>query len=188
MLARRGDFADAAAAYRDAQKRAGGDADASLLLQIGGALEQAGQWRDARPILEQVVALAPDSAAALNHLGYALADRGEDLPEAIALLEKANRLRPQETAFVDSLGWAFYRSGQIDKALPLLQQAAVTEPGNAEINEHLGDVLWASGRHFEARYAWRAALVSMNDNLQDDRLRARIVGKIEGGDLSPAKP
>ena len=188
MLARRGDFAAAAAAYRDAQKDMGDTPDASLLLQLGGALEQAGQWKAARPILEKVVVLAPDSAAALNHLGYALADRGEDLPEALALLEKANRLRPQEAAFIDSLGWAFYRSGQIDKALPMLQQAAVAEPANAEINEHLGDVLWASGRHFEARYVWRAALVGLDGASGDERLRVRITRKIEDGTIAPSQP
>ncbi len=176
VVIRTGDFAAAADAYSKARALTKGDEDPGLLLQLGGALEQAGQWEEARPLLEKVIALAPDSAAALNHLGYALADRKEDLPRAIALLEKANKLRPDEPAFVDSLGWAYHRAGDQAKALPLIQSAVAAEPGNAELNEHLGDILWAMGRHFEARYAWRAALAGLED--ENSPLRARVEQKL----------
>ena len=192
VLARNEDFAGAADAYERARAArgdaGGGREEASLLLQLGGALEQAGQWAKAKPILERVVELAPDSAVALNHLGYALADRGEELPRAISLLAKANRIRPKEPAFVDSLGWAFYRSGEYDKALPLIQGAAMAEPGNSELNEHLGDVLWAMGRRFEARYAWKAALVGLDDTSSEGRMRDRLNHKIDGGGPGTARP
>ena len=191
VLVNKDDFAGAADAYaraRDALGDKAGQQDAALLLQLGGALEQAGQWEQARPILERVVALAPDSAVALNHLGYALASRGEDLPQAIALLEKANRLRPKEPAFIDSLGWALFRSGAYDKALPLIQSAAMDEPGNGELSEHLGDILWAMGRRFEARYAWRAALVGLEEDGHEADMLARLTRKIDGGEGVPARP
>lgn len=188
MLMQQGDFEGAAAVYQGVLDASPGANDAALLLQLGGALEQAGQWGKARPILEKVVALAPDSAAALNHLGYALADRGEDLPDAIRLLEKANTIRPNQPAFIDSLGWAFYRAGQYDKALPLLQSAVAMEPGYAELNDHLGDILWAMGRHFEARYAWKAALVGLDDDRESKALRPRIEAKLDGTGAPVAKP
>lgn len=192
VLARNGDFAGAADAYDRARAVLGdggdGRQEAALLLQLGGALEQAGQWERAKPLLERVVELAPDSAVALNHLGYALADRGEELPRAISLLEKANRIQPEQPAFIDSLGWAFFRAGDYEKALPLIQRAAVAEPGNSELNEHLGDVLWAMGRRFEARYAWQAALVGLEDNERDERMRARLLGKMDGKGTAPARP
>ncbi|MGD9809738.1 MAG: tetratricopeptide repeat protein [Sphingobium sp.] len=184
VLMQAGDYAAAADAYGGVRAAQEGKADAALLLQLGGALEQAGKWQVARPILEQVVELSPDSAPALNHLGYALADRSENLPEAIRLLEKANRLRPQEPAFTDSLGWAFFRSGQYDKALPLLQDAVAAAPENAEINDHMGDLLWAMGRRFEARYAWKAALVGLDDEAGDETRRKEIASKIERGNES----
>ncbi|MEZ5713498.1 MAG: tetratricopeptide repeat protein [Sphingobium sp.] len=178
VLIQAGDYEGAATAYGKARDLMGGNADAALLLQWGGALEQAGQWEQARPLLEQVVERAPDSAVALNHLGYALADRGEDLPRAISLLEKANRLRPHNAAFIDSLGWAYYRNAQYDKALPLIRSAVAMEPGNPELNDHHGDILWAMGRHFEARYAWKAALISLGDTKRDDMLKTAINAKI----------
>jgi len=191
VLVNKDDFAGAADAYaraRDALGDKAGQQDAALLLQLGGALEQAGQWEQARPILERVVALAPDSAVALNHLGYALASRGEDLPQAIALLEKANRLRPKEPAFIDSLGWALFRSGAYDKALPLIQSAAMDEPGNSELSEHLGDVLWAMGRRFEARYAWKAALAGLDEDSHAAPMRDRLTSKLDHGGAIPARP
>jgi len=187
LMAQRDDFAGAAQAYGRARDALGGREDASLLLQLGGALEQAGQWAEARPLLERVVELAPDSAVALNHLGYALADRGEDLPRAIELLEKANRIRPREPAYIDSLGWAYFRAGRHARALPLLQNAVEMEPGNPELNEHLGDVLWAMGRRFEARYAWQAALVGLDeDDQRTPRMRARLTDKLDGKGLDAA--
>lgn len=179
-------YPQAAQAYRQARarltERTGEKDDPALLLQLGGALEQAGNWEEARPILQQVVDLAPDSATALNHLGYAMADRGEDLPQAIALLEKANRIRPKVPAFVDSLGWAYFRAGRYDRAYPLIQSAVAGEPGNSELNEHLGDVLWAMGSHFEARYAWAAALIGIDDSkIGSGEMRARLQDKLKGG-------
>jgi len=180
VLMQTGHYADAAKAYEDARQRAGATPDVSLLLQLGGALEQSRQWEQAKPLLAKVVELAPDSPIALNYLGYALADRGEDLPQAIALLEKANRLRPKDAALSDSLGWAYFRAGQYDKALPLLQSAVEADPANGEISEHLGDLLWATGSRFEARYSWEAALVGLDEGEDDAAARARIRGKLDG--------
>ena len=59
-----------------------------LATQLAAALEQSGSWAQAKPLLEKVIERAPDSAPALNYIGYAMADRGEDLPRAIALLER----------------------------------------------------------------------------------------------------
>jgi len=189
ILVRSGDFAGAAGAYERALdvrgEAMGGREEAALLLQLGGSLEQAGEWGKAKPVLERVVELAPDSAVALNHLGYALADRGEELSRAISLLEKANRIQPDEPAFIDSLGWAFFRAGEHEKALPLIQEAAMAEPGNSELNEHLGDVLWAMGRRFEARYAWQAALVGLDG---EERVSERLRNKMDGKGIVPARP
>ncbi len=188
LFAQQGRFTDAASAYQQARQAMGGKEDAALLLQLGGALEQAGQWGEAKPLLERVVELAPDSAVALNHLGYALANRGEDISRAISLLEKANRIRPREPAYIDSLGWAYFRAGNYAKALPLIQSAVENEPGNPELNEHLGDVLWAAGRRFEARYAWRAALVGLDDEDEGaSKTRAQLNDKLDGKGLESTR-
>lgn len=169
-------FAAAADAYAAAMAREAGGGDWVLNLQRGGALEQAGRFDEGLPFLRRAVALAPDEPVALNYLGYALVERDRDLAEAQTLLEKARRLKPDDPSITDSLGWAYVRRGQVAKALPLLEQAAAAEPGDVEINEHLGDAYWASGRRYEARYAWRAASVHA-----DDAARTRLAAKLAGG-------
>ncbi|WP_315764099.1 tetratricopeptide repeat protein [Sphingomonas sp. Y38-1Y] len=169
-------YAEAADAYAAAMAREPGGGDWVLNLQRGGALEQAGRFEEGLPYLRRAVELAPDEPVALNYLGYALVERGLDLPEAQGLLEKARRMKPDDASITDSLGWAYVRRGQVAKALPLLEQAAAAQPGDVEINEHLGDAYWASGRRYEARYAWRAASVHA-----DAADKTRLAAKVERG-------
>lgn len=160
LLVEVGREADAARVYADIVARAGEDAGWSNYLQLGGALERAGQWDAALPHLRRAVALGPDQAVALNYLGYALVDRGEALSEGQRLLERASQLRPDDPSITDSLGWAYFRAGDFARAVPLLERAAQGNAASATINEHLGDAYWAVGRRYEARYAWRAATIN----------------------------
>ncbi|WBH15902.1 tetratricopeptide repeat protein [Sphingomonas radiodurans] len=168
--------ADAAPLYRRMIGRATTDDGWALWLQYGGALDEAGDWRAARPALERAVTLAPNEPLALNYLGYARITRGEQIAESEALLERASRLRPDDMAITDSLGWAYHLSGKQGRALPLIERAAAASPDNAEIGEHLGDIYWALGRRFEARYAWRAALL-----VAEGDVPARLEAKIADG-------
>ncbi|MDR3387027.1 MAG: tetratricopeptide repeat protein [Rudaea sp.] len=103
--------------------------------------------------LRRVVELKPDDADALNALGYTLADRTEQKTEALSLIQKALTLKPGEPAIIDSLGWAQYRLGHLDEAVTQLKVAYQKQP-DAEIAAHLGEVLWVSGHHDEARKIW----------------------------------
>jgi tetratricopeptide (TPR) repeat protein len=159
LLAKAGRYGDAAAAYARALQRSGGD-NWELEYRRGAALDRAGRWDEALPALKRAVKLAPDEPEALAWLGNAQAERGVDLPAAQALLERASKLKPDDPAITDSLGRAYYADGQLEKALPLLEEAARADPGGTLPNEHLGDLYWKLGRRIEARYAWRAAEVS----------------------------
>ena len=145
-------------------------------LQYGGALDQAGRWPEARDALKQAVVRGPSQPLALNYLGFAQIEHGDDIAASVKLLERANRLDPANLSVVDSLGWAYHLSGTTRRALPLLERAAQGEPANTEIGDHLGDVYWTLGRRYEARYAWRAALVTA-----DTGDAARITAKIATG-------
>lgn len=145
-------------------------------LQQGTALENAGDWPAAKAALEKAAALAPDQPVVLNHLGYSLLMRREELPRAAKLIDQASRLKPDDSSITDSLGWARFINGDIPGALPLLEHAAAADPGEPTINEHLGDVYWASGRRLEARYAWRAALIGA-----EDKDKSRLDTKIADG-------
>ena len=87
------------------------------MLLFGGALDQAGNWDEAKPVLERAVAAAPEEPEALNHLGYAMLEHGDNLTEATRLIAKASALRPDSAAITDSLGWAFYLRGQPKRPL-----------------------------------------------------------------------
>ncbi|URW76465.1 tetratricopeptide repeat protein [Sphingomonas donggukensis] len=174
LAARR--FDEAAAAYATAIERASAAPDWTLFLQRGGALDEAGRWDEARTMLSRAVDLAPHEPVALNYLGYAQIERGENLAAARALLERASRLDPEDANITDSLGWAYVRTGDIAKGVPLLERAARAAPADTDIQEHLGDAYWSIGRRYEARYAWRAAAVYAD---ADDS--ARLTGKLATG-------
>jgi tetratricopeptide (TPR) repeat protein len=163
--------ADAAKQYARVLRTDG--ADWSAWLQYGGALDEAGRWPEARAALEKAVALGPDEPLALNYLGYARIEHGEAVAASRAMLEKAARLKPEDASIADSLAWAYYRAGEVGRALPMLERAWQGEPDNPTIAEHLGDAYWSAGRRWEARYAWRAAQ-TVADAADARRLSAKI--------------
>jgi len=87
-----------------------------------------------------VLAREPDNPTALNFLGYLLADHNRNLQEAVGLIRRALELDPDNGAFLDSLGWAYYRLGRLEDARQLLERAVRVSGGDPVIHEHLGDV------------------------------------------------
>ena len=152
----------------------------SLLLLRASSLEEAGRWPEARTALQQALALEPDQPLLLNFLGYAKLERGEDVEAAEAMIRKASELAPDEASITDSLGWAEFKRGKVADAIATLQRAAEKDPAQAEIQEHLGDALYRSGRRYEARFAWNASLVTA-----EDEIAARVKAKLASG-LTPA--
>jgi tetratricopeptide (TPR) repeat protein len=104
--------------------------------------------------LRVVISQAPDSHHAYNALGYSLAERNVRLPEALELIEKANKMAPDDPFIMDSLGWVNYRLGKLDQAEQWLRKAHALR-GDAEIAVHLGEVLWHKGQKAEAQKLWR---------------------------------
>jgi tetratricopeptide (TPR) repeat protein len=104
--------------------------------------------------LRKILAVQPDNAAALNALGYTLADQTDRLEEAEALIRQAYILQPNEASIVDSMGWIAFRLGRLDEAVQFLVKAWELDR-NPEIAAHLGEVLWVSGKQDEALAVWR---------------------------------
>lgn len=107
--------------------------------------------------LRRAIAEKPDFAAAYNALGYSFADRNIRLKEAISLIEKALEISPNDHYMLDSLGWAYYRKGNLDKAIEYLEQA-LSINHDPEIAAHLGEVLWHKGEYEKAKKIWNDAL------------------------------
>jgi tetratricopeptide (TPR) repeat protein len=157
-------------------------ADWRLYYLRGAALERQGQWTRAEADLQKALDLKPADPEIMNYLGFAWADRGERLPEAVKLLERANLLEPDSGAYVDSLGWAHYRLGRYAQAVRELERAASLEPADPDINTHLGDAYWRTGRRLEAEYQWRRVLTLE----PDARTRLAIQDRLAHG--LPAQP
>ena len=177
---RYGEAADAFGSALQAAKAAGGEPARHwrLWLLRGGALRDAGSWAEGKAALLEAYRLAPREAMVLNDLGYSQLARRENVAEAERLIAEASLLQPDEASITDSLGWAHYVRGDLQKAVELLERAAKAQPADSEINEHLGDAYFTTGRHYEARYAWQAALVFAEGNASD-RLRAKIEGGLK---------
>ncbi|MBK1704285.1 tetratricopeptide repeat protein [Halochromatium glycolicum] len=107
--------------------------------------------------LRRILVDNPDHVDALNALGYTLADRTDRFDAALALIERALQLRPDDPAILDSMGWVLYRKGRLEAAEEYLRRA-LEQGFDAEIAAHLGEVLWSMGRRDEAREVWGHAL------------------------------
>jgi len=107
--------------------------------------------------LRMVVKLDPQNVQALNALGYTLVDKTEQVHEGMEYIQQAYKLRPTDPAIIDSMGWAYYRLGKLDKAVSFLKRAFASF-NDAEVAAHLGEVLWVRGDKDEARKIWKNSL------------------------------
>ncbi|MFI5143490.1 MAG: tetratricopeptide repeat protein [Thermoanaerobaculales bacterium] len=173
VLDRRRLFAEAVSRARAAIARLGDDP--ALRFGLAAALERSGAWDASVKEFRALLAKTPDNAAALNYLGYMFADRGANLPEAQQLVAKAVELDPTSGAFQDSLGWVYFRLGQLDRAEKYLVEALRLEPFDATVNEHVGDLLRARGERAKAAEAYRQALTNKPE---EEGQKARIEKKL----------
>ncbi|MGV0034415.1 MAG: tetratricopeptide repeat protein [Candidatus Azotimanducaceae bacterium WSBS_2022_MAG_OTU7] len=125
--------------------------------------------------LSRVIELDPDNAGALNALGYILTDQTNRHEEALELIEKALTIKPDEAAFLDSMGWVQYRLNNYEIALTYLRRAFELFL-NDEIAAHLGEVLWVIGDRIEANLIWEKGLelAPESDILKDVMQRFRV--------------
>ena len=152
-------------------------ADWTLFYRRGGCRQNQGDWPGAEADYIKALALAPGEPRILNELGYSYVDRGENLPQALAMIQQAVTAAPEEGFIIDSLAWAFFRLGRYDAAVAPMEKASLLMPVDPIVTDHLGDVYWMVGRKREAQFQWRRAL-SFNPEPKD---AARIQLKLDKG-------
>lgn len=109
-------------------------------LEIAHARELRGDTLGAEQAVRDALRRAPDHPRVLNFLGYLLADQNRNLAEALELIRRALSQDPDNGAYVDSLGWVYYRLGRLDDARVQLERAVELTNGDPVVHEHLGDV------------------------------------------------
>jgi tetratricopeptide (TPR) repeat protein len=133
--------------------------DATFYFNYAVSAEQAGFVDKAASLLRKSIELDPSKAAqAYNYLGFMWVDRNMNLDEAGSFIKKALELDPDNGAYIDSLGWYYYRKTEFGKALTeLLHAADVLKPEDPVVFEHIGDTYQAVGNTAQALVYWQKA-------------------------------
>jgi tetratricopeptide (TPR) repeat protein len=133
--------------------------DRLYLLFLRGALaERQKRFEPAEEFFHQALDLDPSNAMVLNYFGYMLADKGSKLPEALKMIRKAVEQEPMNGAYLDSLGWAYFKLGQYELAEENLRQAVERDQADPTVHEHLGDLYEKTGRIRLAAAQWQLSL------------------------------
>lgn len=135
----------------------------SLLYARALMWERQDQIAKAEADLRRLLVIQPNNVAALNALGYTLADRTDRYREALELIDRARVAEPGNPAILDSYGWVLFRLGKPRAALDHLRHAYALQQ-DPDIASHLGQVLWVLGRKDEARKYFEAARKLDPDN------------------------
>ncbi|QDU94756.1 tetratricopeptide repeat protein [Lignipirellula cremea] len=122
--------------------------------------------------LEQVLDEYPEQLGAYNDLGYLWADQGKNLHRALKMAEQAAASEPDNMAYQDTLGWAYYRLGRAADAVSELTKAAADEDADGVIHDHLGDALLANSEPKKAVDAWRQAIKKFDPQKDQKRIQA----------------
>lgn len=134
-----------------------------LLYDYALSAEKIGKYQPMEEALYKIINAKPDFAAAYNALGYSYADRNIKLIEAKQLIETATKLSPEDHYIMDSLGWVYYRLGDMTHATEQLRRAYAIQQ-DPEIAAHLAEVLWKQGKQDEARQILDRALSANPEN------------------------
>jgi len=116
------------------------DQNTELIYRLGVLLDKSGEKERAIEQMRRIIEIDPDHADALNYIGYTYAEQGIKLNEAMDLIQKALKIKPNSGYIIDSLGWIFFQKGLYDEAVTSLEKAFSIIPDDPIITEHLGDV------------------------------------------------
>ena len=151
----------------------------ALYYSRGVCNERLKDWPAAEADFKQALELSPDESLILNYLGYSWVDQGMNLKQAMDYIRKAVKLKPDDGYYVDSLGWAYFRLGNLPEAVEQLERAVELRPDDPIINDHLGDAYWRVGRKLEAKYQWEQAMTLEPEPEQAETLTKKIASGLE---------
>ncbi len=135
--------------------------------------EQLGDLEGAEAAARVVLERDPGNADALNFIGYMLADHDQRLDEAEKMIGAALEKEPDNGAFIDSMGWVYYRLGRYEEARRLLERAVSLTGQDPVVREHLGDTYKAMNLKDLAREQYRLSLATDGTNQRvRDKLEA----------------
>ncbi|MGD9823283.1 tetratricopeptide repeat protein [Desulfobacter sp.] len=137
----------------------------ALLFKLGAVLDTAGQRQESIETMKTIIRLDPQHASALNYLGYTYAEMGIHLDQALELVQRALKIRPEDGYITDSLGWVYFKKQEYGKAVFYLEKAVELSDYETVIATHLADAYIKTGQHQKAVDMYKKAL----DNARPDQ-------------------
>ena len=143
---------------------------ADILFRRGGSYERIGNEKKSDEDLLKSLEINPDEPHVLNYLAYSWLERNYKIETAIEMLEQAYAQRENSPYIIDSIGWAYYLTGEYVEAEKLLRKAVQIMPLDPIVNDHYGDILWKLGRKTQANYFWKNILTfeDTEDEMKED--------------------
>jgi tetratricopeptide (TPR) repeat protein len=161
-----------------------------IWFQRGAMYERMKKADLAEAEFRKILEVNPEYAPALNYLGYMLADRNIKLQEALSLITKALELEPNSGAYLDSLGWVYFKLNRLPEAEEKLHQALLLTPRDGTVHDHMGDVLLREAKIKEAIAQWQISLQEFEKSSPADVEPgdvAKVRSKLEGAKVRLAK-
>src|SRR6266568_4555061 len=184
-------WADAEAALNKAEQLSTKPEDKQYVAFLrGSTYERQKKYDEAEAEFRKVLAAEPQSAVTLNYLGYMNADRGVRLEESLNYIKQAVSLEPGNGAYLDSLGWAYFKLGKYDLAEENLNKASQHMGSDPSVQEHLGDLYQKTGRLKLAAAHWERALEEWNKTVApevDQEEQAKVQKKLESAKVKLAQ-
>ena len=184
-------YADAELALDKAEKLSTKQDDKEYIWFLrGSTYERQKRFADAEQQFKRVIASDPQHAMALNYLGYMLADQNTKLDEALGYIKRAIDIDPTNGAYLDSIGWAYFRLGKYELAEQSLVKASQKINTDPTVHDHLGDLYQKTGRLKLAATHWERALVEWNRTIAaevDQTDIARVQKKLDSAKVKLAK-
>lgn len=148
--------------------------DVELLYEYGLFLDGIGDQDGAIARMQELLALEPENGFALNYIGYVWADKGVNLDDALRYIEKAVSFRPDDGFIQDSLGWAYYKIGDIDRAVVEMEKAIELVDTDPIIFEHMGDVYLKAAQQAKARRAYEKSIELYKEDEKKELVRRKL--------------
>ena len=156
----------------------------------GSTYEREKKYNEAEAEFKKILTVNPQNAMTLNYLGYMNADRGVQLEESLTFIKQAVTLEPTNGAYLDSLGWAYFKLGKYDLAEETLNKASLRMGSDPTVQDHLGDLYQKTGRLKQAAAHWERAVTEWNKTVPaevDTDLLASTQKKLDAAKVRLAK-
>jgi tetratricopeptide (TPR) repeat protein len=168
---------DEAKALDSAERLSGNDDERINVWFMRGAMyERMNKVEKADTEFNKVLKADPDNANAMNYIGYMYADRNQKLEESLKLILAALEREPGNGAYLDSLGWVYYKLGRYDEAEKNLRRAVDKTPRDPTVHDHLAETLMKRGKVADAVDQWQISLREWGTSSPADMRPEEVAG------------